>query len=396
MSSLFRQIGAVVAMTVSGLPSRFWASLTTIVSMALVVATLLAFLAMGGGLVKTVAGAGSDDIAMILGTGSSGSELNSTMAMQAVRVIEEAPGIARDAAGKPITSPEAYVAVGANRRAGGGETNVTLRGVTANAPSLRNGFRISEGRMFEAGTNEMIVGAGVLQEFQGFDLGSEIQLAGDVWKVVGVFQVPGTVFDGEVWADLPVIQGLFNRGPTVSGMRARLENAAAIEQVKAYVKADPRLRVEIKSEKEHFSQEASTFQGIVIFGWVVAITLGLGALAGALNTMYGAVEARTKELATLRALGFGGFPAFVGAMTESIMLSLGGGLLGVLVAYIAFNGMTASTLSGGSFTQVVFDFSVGPEQVAAGLGLALILGLIGGFFPALRAARTPLLKIGAE
>ncbi len=395
MFSLFRQVGAVVSMTVASLPSRFWSALTTIVSVALVVATLLAFLAMGNGFQKTVAGTGSDEIAMILGTGSSGSELNSTMPGFAVSLLEEAPGIARDVNGEPLVSPETYVAVGVNRRAGGGETNVSFRGVTAFAPGLRPGFVITKGRMFEPGTNELVVGAGVVREFEGFDLNKEVKLGPDRWTVVGVFEVPGTVFDSEVWADLPVIQTLFDRGPTVAAVRARLDGPDGLERIKAFVASEPRLRVDVKTEKEHFSSSAGSLGALIVFGWALAITLGLGALAGALNTMYAAVEARTKELATLRAIGFGGFPAFVGALTESVLLGLAGGLLGVLAAYLLFNGLTASTLGNG-FTQVVFDFSIGPQQILSGVVLALILGLIGGIFPAIRAARTPLLKIGAE
>jgi len=394
MTSLFRQITAVVAMTISGLPTRFWGSVTTILSIALVVATLLAFLAMSNGFAKTVAGTGSDDIAMILGTGSE-AELNSTMSSEAVRLLEEAPGFARDASGRPITSPELYVVVGANRRAGGREANVSLRGVTTRAPELRPGFRLSSGRMFEPGTNEMIVGAGVVREFKGFDLNSELKLGGAAWKVVGVFEVPGTVFDSEIWADLPVVQSLFNRGPSVQALRARLESTAALADVKAFVASEPRLQVDVKTEKEHFASEAESLQYLVYFGWALSITLGFGALAGALNTMYAAVEARSKELATLRAIGFGGFPAFVGALCESIVLAVGGGLVGAGAAYLIFNGLTASTLGGG-FTQVVFDFNIGPAQVIAGVQLALVLGLAGGIFPALRAARTPLLKLGAD
>ncbi len=394
MTSLFRQVAAVVSMTIGGLPSRFWGSVTTILSIALVVATLLAFLAMSNGFTKTVAGTGSDDIAMILGTGSE-AELNSTMSSESVRLLEEAPGIARDAAGRPITSPELYVVVGANRRAGGGEANVSLRGVTSRAPELRTGFRLSSGRMFEPGTNEMIVGAGVVREFRGFDLDTELQLGGSAWKVVGIFEVPGTVFDSELWADLPVVQSLFNRGPTVQALRARLESTSALAEIKSFVDSEPRLQVDVKTEKEHFASEAQSLQYLVYFGWVLSITLGFGALAGALNTMYAAVEARSKELATLRAIGFGGLPAFAGAITESIVLALAGGLVGAGAAYLLFNGLTASTLGGG-FTQVVFDFNIGPQQVLAGIQLALLLGLLGGILPALRAARTPLLKLGAD
>jgi putative ABC transport system permease protein len=394
MGPLVRQTVAVVRMTVAGIPARFWGSVTTVFSVALVVATLLAFLAMSNGFARTVAGTGAEDIAMILGVGS-GAELNSTMPSSSVRVLEEAPGLARDPQGRPLTSPELYVVVDAVRRAGNSETNLSLRGVTSAAPSLRRDFRIVEGRMFEPGTNEMIVGAGVVREFKGFDIGADVTFSGVRWKVVGVFEVPGSVFDSEVWADLPVVQTLFNRGPTVQALRARLVDPAAIEEVKAFVAADPRLQVEVKTEKEHFAQEAESLAYLAYFGWGLAITLALGALAGALNTMYAAVEARTKELATLRAIGFGGFPAFVGAMTESVLLALAGGLLGSAVAWLVFNSVTASTLGGG-FTQVVFDFAIGPEQVLSGVILALVVGLAGGFFPALRAARTPVLRIGAE
>jgi putative ABC transport system permease protein len=394
MSSLLSQIAAVVSMTIAGLPSRFWASITTIVSIALVVATLLAFLAMATGFARTVAGTGQEDIAMILGTGSE-AEINSGFSAEAVRLLEEAPGIKRGPDGKPITSPEVYVVVDAMRKVGGSPSNISLRGVTSGAVAMRNGFAITEGRMFEPGTNEMIVGAGVLREFTGFELGREVTFGASKWKVVGVFEVPGTVFDSELWADLPVVQTLFNRGNSVQSLRARLDAPGQLDGIETLVKNDPRLRVDVKTEREHFANEAQALQVLVIFGWVLAGTLALGALAGALNTMYAAVEARTKELATLRAIGFGGIPAFFGAMTESLVLAAAGGLLGGLAAYLIFNGVSASTL-GGSFTQVVFKFTLGPEQLLAGLILALILGLIGGFFPALRAARTPILKIGAE
>jgi putative ABC transport system permease protein len=394
MTSLISQIAAVVKMTIAGLPSRFWASVTTIVSIALVVATLLAFLAMATGFARTVAGTGQPDIAMIIGTGS-GAEINSGFSAEAVRLLEEAPGIKRGADGRPIVSPEVYVVVDAMRKVGGSPSNISLRGVTSGAMAMREGFNITQGRMFEPGTNEMIVGAGVLREFTGFELEREVTFGASKWKVVGAFEVPGTVFDSEIWADLPVVQTLFNRGNAVQSMRARLERPNDLSGIETLVKNDPRLRVEVQTERDYFANEAEALQLLVIFGWALAGTLALGALAGALNTMYAAVEARTKELATLRAIGFGGVPAFFGAMTESIVLAGAGGLLGGVAAFLIFNGISASTL-GGNFTQVVFKFSLGPQQLMTGLILALILGLVGGFFPALRAARTPILKIGAE
>jgi putative ABC transport system permease protein len=394
MTPLISQIAAVVKMTVAGLPSRFWGSFTTIVSIALVVATLLAFLAMATGFAKTVAGTGQDDIAVVLGSGSA-TELNSGLSSEAVRLLQEAPGIRRGADGKPIVSPEVYVVVDAMRKVGGSPSNISLRGVTSGAMSMRQGFTVTQGRMFEPGTNELIVGAGVLREFTGFELNREMTFGASKFKVVGVFEVPGTVFDSELWADLPVVQTLFNRGNSVQSMRARLERPNDLTGIETLVKNDPRLRVDVVTERDYFATEAQALVTLIVFGWALAITLALGALAGALNTMYAAVEARTKELATLRAIGFGGVPAFFGAMTESIVLAAGGGLLGGVAAFLLFNGISASTL-GGNFTQVVFKFSLGPEQFLYGFVLALILGLVGGFFPALRAARTPILKIGAE
>jgi putative ABC transport system permease protein len=208
--------------------------------------------------------------------------------------------------------------------------------------------------------------------------------------VVGIFEADGSVFESEIWADLPVVQSLFKRDNAFQTIRARLENEAALPTLKRYVDDDPRLKLDVKSETEYFAEQASrTTDLIQKLGWPLAIAMAFGALAGALNTMYSSVAARAVEIATLRAIGFGGFPAFVGTLVESLLLASIGGLVGAVATLLIFNGLSASTL-GASFTQVVFSFQLTPALAAEGIILALLVGLIGGLFPALRAARLPI------
>ncbi|CAE7404423.1 yknY [Symbiodinium microadriaticum] len=387
-------INAVTGLTVTSMADRPWSAGFAVASIGLVILTLLAFLSMATGFSKTMKGTGAEDIAIIM-SNSAETELNSGVPMQVVNLLVEAPGIKRDAAGKPIASPEAYIMVSATKKDDGSDANVAFRGVTSSILQLREGFQLTDGRMPTPGSNEIIVGAGAARQFEGLTVGDKVRFGRTEWHVVGSFAVPGTVFDSEIWADLTTTLSLFNREGAVSIIRTRLTSPEALQELKDAAEGDPRLPLKAVSEKVHYAGEAENLEQIVIFGWVLSITLALGALAGALNSMYAAVEARAKDLATLRAIGFGTFPAFVGAMVEALILSLGGGLLGAGIAWLAFNGISASSL-GASFTQVVFEFSVGGPEVMAGMTVALILGLFGGVFPAIRAARTPILRIGQD
>jgi putative ABC transport system permease protein len=244
--------------------------------------------------------------------------------------------------------------------------------------------------MFTPGSNEVVVGKGLLSEFQGFELGSSPTFGNARWPVVGVFEAGGSVFESEIWADLPVVQSLFKRNNVFQTVRARLESAAALDTLKRYSDDDPRLKLDVKSEAAYFAEQAqNTSMLIEKLGWPLAIAMALGALAGALNTMYSSVAARAVEIATLRAIGFGGFPAFVGTLTESLILAAIGGVVGAAATYLLFDGFTTSTM-GASFTQVVFSFKLTPSLIGQGVLLALIVGLIGGLFPAIRAARMPI------
>jgi putative ABC transport system permease protein len=390
MRSLLLQITALTVMNLKGLPKRFWLSLSTVIAVTLVVVVLLAFLAMRNGFQHTLASAGADDVAMILRAGSQ-SEVASVITRDQIRLIEEAPGIAKSPNGKPLVSAELYLVVDGVKHASQTKANLPLRGIGQEGMAVRKGIHIIAGRMFSPGTNEIVVGKALLSEFDGLQLGQTVTFGTSQWKVVGVFAAEGSVFESEIWADLPVLQSFFKRDNVFQTVRARLVSPAALGELQRYLDSDPRLKLEAKSEAAYFAEQASgTSDLIQKLGWPLATAMAFGALAGALNTMYSSVAARTTEIATLRAIGFGGLPAFVSTLVESAVLAALGGLIGVSAAFLVFNGLSASTL-GASFTQVVFTFEVTPALAAQGVSLALIVGLIGGIFPSVRAARMPIL-----
>ena len=389
MRSLLLQVAAVTSINLKSMSQRLWLSLSTIVAVALVVVVLLAFLAMANGFQRTLAGSGAEDIAIVL-RGGSQAEINSTVARDQVRLLEEAPGIARGTDGKPLVSAELYLVVDGVKRSSQTKANLPLRGIGEQGAALRKGITISAGRMFDRGANEIVVGKGLVQEFAGFELNQTVTFGTSRWTVVGVFDAGGSVFESEIWADLPVVQSLFNRPNFVQTVRMRLENPESLAALKGYNDNDPRLKLDVKSEAAYFADQASQTSDLIQkLGWPLAIAMAFGALAGALNTMYSSVAARAVEIATLRAIGFGGFPAFVGTLVESLVLAAIGGAIGAIATYLVFDGVTASTL-GGNFTQVVFDFKLSPALVTQGVLLALVVGLIGGLFPAVRAARMPI------
>ena len=391
MRSLLLQITALTVMNLKSLPKRFWLSLSTVIAVTLVVVVLLAFLAMQNGFQRTLASAGSEDVAMILRAGSQ-SEVASVITPDQIRLIEEAPGIAKGAAGKPLVSAELYLVVDGIKRSSQTKANLPLRGIGQEGMAVRKGIHIIAGRMFSPGSNEIVVGKALLSEFDGLQLGQTVTFGTGRWKVVGVFEAEGSVFDSEIWADLPVVQSFFKRDNVFQTVRVRLVSPAALGELQRYLNSDPRLKqLEAKSEAAYYAEQASGTSNLIQkLGWPLAIAMAFGALAGALNTMYSSVAARTTEIATLRAIGFGGLPAFVSTLIESAVLAALGGGLGVATAFLVFNGLSASTL-GASFTQVVFTFEVTPALAAQGVSLALIVGLIGGIFPSIRAARMPIL-----
>jgi putative ABC transport system permease protein len=246
--------------------------------------------------------------------------------------------------------------------------------------------------MFNPGSNELVVGKALTKEFSGFDLGQSVRLGTSTWTVVGIFDAGGSVFESEIWADASTVQTLFKRDNYFQTVRARLNDPSDLDALVTYVTDDPRLKLEAMSESAYFAKQSSQTSDLILYlGWPLAIAMAFGALAGALNTMYSSVQARSRDIATLRAIGFGWVPTFVGTLVEAMALAAIGGLVGAAFAYLFFDGLTASTI-GGNFTQVVFSFKLTPQLIGNGVILALVVGLIGGLFPAIRAARLPIVE----
>jgi putative ABC transport system permease protein len=306
-----------------------------------------------------------------------------------VSIIEAAPGIARDERGA-IASPEFYTIVDLPMRSTGTSANVPFRGVTGRAPQVREDFRIVAGRMFEPGKDEVIVGRGAFAQFGNVDLGRVVTWGSHEWRVVGVFEAGGSVSESEVWTDLTVLQGVYRRGNSVQVVRVQLTSPAAIDALTRWLDADPRIDPSVRSEREFYADQSRILVTMIRYvGTTIAVLMGIGAVFAALNTMYSAVSSRTREIATLRALGFGTSPVIASVLLEAVALGLLGGVLGGLLVYLGLNGYQASTLNWASFSQITFAFTVTPGLLVTGLGYSLILGLVGGLLPALRAARLP-------
>ena len=384
---MLRQAFAITGLSVRSIPERWAPSLVIVIGLAGVVAVFTALLAMAAGFESTLKATGRHDVALIL-RGGSDAELNSAFDRDSTDLIKQEPGIRPGADGKPLASAELMVIAELVRtddvKSG---ANITMRGVEPEGFALRPQLKIIAGRNFTPGLRELIVGRGVLAQFQGANIGQTLRMRGSEWQVVGEF-ASGDSHDSEMWTDINVARSTFGRIGS-SSVLAALDGPDGFERLKAAIAAEPRLSMDVLREDDYFSGQTKQFRATIgVLAGVVTVIMGLGAVFAALNSMYAAVTARGKEIATLRALGFGGFPVVVSVMIEALLLALGGALLGALIAYLLFNNLSVSTL-GQNFTQVVFSFKVTPELVARGLTIAVLIGMLGGFLPALRAARVP-------
>jgi putative ABC transport system permease protein len=378
---------AITGINIRSIPERWTSSLVIVIGLAGVVAVFCALLAMAAGFTDTLKATGRDDAAIIM-RGGSDAELNSGLDRAQTDIIEEAPGIAAGADGKPQASAEVMVIAELVRKDDKNSgANITVRGVEPTAFALRPKLKIVAGRNFTPGLRELIVGSGVLRQFQGADIGKVLRMRGSDWTVVGEF-ASGDAHDSELWTDINVARSTFLRSGS-SSILAALDGAGGFEKLKSSLTADPRVNVDVVRERDYFSGQTKQFrQTIGLLAGIVTIIMALGAIFAALNSMYAAVAARGKEIATLRAIGFGGLPVLISVMIESLLLALVGGILGALFAYVLFNNLSVSTL-GQNFTQVVFSFKVTPQLVIEGLIIAVTIGMVGGLLPAIRAARLP-------
>ena len=371
---------------IASLPQRWGASSVIVVGIAGVVGVLVAMLAMGEGFKATLDKTGSDDSAIVLRAGSQ-AETNSVITRDQAPLLSALPGIAKGKDGKPLASPELSQVVNLPTMADGTDANVQFRGIGPAAWELRPQVKIVQGRKFGAGLRELVVGRGAQKQFRGLDVGKQLKLANQMWTVVGVFE-SGDSHESELWTDAEVLGPAYQRSAFQS-MTVKLDGKNGYKQLKAALAADPRLKLDIETTRNYYGKQSEGLTRLIkILGTVIGTIMAIGAVFGALNTMYAAVAGRAREIATMRALGFRGVPVVTAVMLETMLLALLGGLLGAGIAWLLFNGYTVSTL-GNNFSQVVFQFRVSPELLWTGLKWALGIGLVGGLFPALRAARLP-------
>lgn len=385
--STLTQIREIVVMNLQSIPQRLGASLVVVVGIAGVVGVIVALLSMSQGLGKTLGSTGRADRLVITRGGSNG-ELSSFLDRASATLIKQDPAIARGQDGLPLASGELIVITEVPRFGQKTGANVTLRGVEPTGFVLRPELKMVDGRMFRPGIREIIVGQAASKQFDGLRSGAELRFRGQSWTIVGIFTTGGDAHESELWTDTETAQSAFGR-IGVSSVLVSLSNPDSFDSLKARLTSNPQLNVDVKTEYDFFSGQSSNLTFVIgILAGFVGLIMGIGAVAGALTTMYSAVSARTQEIGTLRALGFGALPVVASVMSEALILSFVGGVVGALIAYVAFNGYSVSTLGAG-FTQVAFKFAVSPGLVFSGLVIAMFIGFIGGLFPAIRAARMP-------
>jgi len=382
------QTAAVTGVTLRSISQRLGSSVVAIIGIAGVVIVFTAVLSIAEGFRAAMQGTGDAQTVIVLRSGSD-TEMTSGIAGEEARLISEAPGLEQGPEGVHA-SPELFVIVGHPLKRSGTDANVPLRGLTTAALKVRPKVRIVEGRMFQTGTNEIVVGRAASRQFSGLSVGAPVRWGDSSWQVVGIFDDGGSVAESELWCDAKVLQGAYRRGNSYQSVYARLASVDSFQTFKDALTTNPRLQVTVIREPDYYSQQSQVLQTVIrSVGYGIAVLMALGAIFGALNTMYSAVANRTREIATLRALGFGSSPVVVSVLVEAVLLSIVGGMIGGGLAWIAFDGYQTATMNWQSFSQVAFAFKVTPSLLGTGMLFAVIMGFIGGLFPAIRAARLP-------
>jgi putative ABC transport system permease protein len=367
---------------------RWTSSVVAVLGIAGTVGVFIAMLSLAFGFKATLVSSGSADNAMVRRAGST-SEMDSSISLDQIKIMEEFPGVAHASTG-PLVTPEVVVIAPFPLRSTGTDANVQVRGVSPRALDVRTKIKMIEGRFYQPGLAELVVGRNVDKTYAGLSMGDSVKFGGGTWRVVGVFDAGGSAFDSEVWCDSHVLNQIYHRPENIyQSLTVHLDSASSLQQFKDAATADPRLTVDVSPEIEYYAKQSRTLTTlIVVLGGIVAIVMGIGAVFGALNTMYSAVAERSREIATLRALGFGAGSVVVSFMIEALLISLMGGLLGA-VAVLPLNGLTTGAMNWQTFSHLAFAFRITPSLLGLGLGFALLMGILGGFFPALRAARRP-------
>ena len=383
------QVASVSKFGLLSIPQRGGSVAAAVFGIAGVVAVLVGVLSMGVGFRNALAASGAPDSSIVLRSGAD-SEMVSGFLRESTRVIADAPGVARTKDG-PLASAELFVIINLPKRSTGTDANVPMRGVERAALKVREKLKMVDGRMFEWGKNEVIVGVGAANAFAGLDLGGKLRIGRREWPIVSIFSAGGGTAESEIWTDATVLQAAYNRGDTFQSVYVKLVSPGAFQAFKDALTTDPRLNVKVLRQTEYYAEQSTAVTRLITtLGYLIAALMAVGAVFGALNTMYSSVSARTREIATLRALGFGSGAVVVSVMIESLTLAVIGGALGAILSYVTFNGLHTSTMNWNSFSQVTFAFAVTPDLLVQGIVWAVLIGLIGGLLPALRGAHLPI------
>lgn len=381
------QLYTVCLLNFGNLKARLDSSLVAVIGFTGVIMVFVAVFAIRDGFDATLRESGSPDVAIVL-RGGAGAEINSVLSAENAKLIGEAPGIVSSGGG-PLVSGELLVQLSMPKADTGLDANVPFRGVGANAFLVHDKVHLVAGRNFQPGLNEVIVGARANHEYRGFNLGDTIHSGPYQWRIVGVFD-DGGVYSSEVWGDLTVMQQAYKRGSSLESVYVKLVSPSDFQQFKDALTSNPQLNVSVDRETDFYAEQSQNMSSFITgAGAFIAFLMGIGAIFGAINTMYNSVSSRAAEIATLRALGFSRSPVLLSVLVEGMLLGLVGGIIGGLVAYLLFNGIETSTM-GSNFAQLAFSFRVTPGLLLKGAVYALLMGLLGGLLPAMRAVRMPI------
>jgi len=369
--------------------ARWVSSIVAVLGIAGTVGVFVAMLSLAHGFRATLVASGSEDNAILMRAGAT-AEMMSGISLESIKIVQDDPGVARDGSGPLITS-EVVVVAPFPLRATGTNANAQVRGVSGNVLTIRRNVKIVQGRMFQPGLSELVVGSNANKTYSGLTLGNTVDFGGGHWRVVGVFDAGGSAFDSEVWTDARVLDDVYKRPTNIyQSATVHLTSAAALQQLKDSVSADPRLNLDVFREVDYYAKQSTAMTRLItVLGGLVAFVMAIGAIFGALNTMYSAVSERGREIATMRALGFGGPAVVFSFLIEALLIAFIGGVIGC-VAVLRLNGLTTSTINWQTFSNLAFAFRITPGLLLSGLLFALAMGLIGGLLPAISAARRPI------
>ena len=368
--------------------ARWVSAIVAVVGIAGTVGVFISMLALAKGFEKTLVSSGSPQNAIIMRAGST-SEMTGSVTLDQVKIIQDAPQVAREG-NQPLVTPEVVVIADFPLKSTGTDANVQVRGVPETVLKVRNNVRVVEGHFITPGLSELVVGRNVPSTYSGLELGNTVKFGGGTWKVVGIFDAGGSAFDSEVWADSGVLADVYKRPNYIfQSVTARLTSPDAFTSFKDTLTADPRMTVQADREIDYYAKQSRNLATLItVLGSLVAMVMGIGAVFGALNTMYSAVAERSREIATIRAIGFSSGSVVLSFIFEALLIAFIGGVIGCLAA-LRLNGVTTGAMNFQTFSHLAFAFSVTPTLLGIGMIFALVMGLIGGVPPAIRAANRP-------